>query len=135
MSGKEKQHGPSRRGFIKMSGVAGAAALAGPQILIGKAWAKKDKQIVFISEESNPKAIKVYDKINADFEKETGIKVVMEYPGFKNIAKRVATLIASGTPAEIVWYGAGPGHGRGPGRATGRRDPTWSTPCRAFPTT
>ena len=31
----------------------------------------------------------------------------MEYPGFANIAKRVATLIAAGTPPEIVWYGAG----------------------------
>ena len=36
-----------------------------------------------------------------------GIEVVMEYPGFANIAKRVATLIAAGTPPEIVWYGAG----------------------------
>ena len=41
------------------------------------------------------------------FLNETGIKVVMEYPGFKNIAKRVATLIATGSPADIVWYGAG----------------------------
>ena len=63
--------------------------------------------MLFVSEESNPKAIAVYDKINADFKKETGIEVVMEYPGFANIAKRVATLIAAGTPPEIVWYGAG----------------------------
>ena len=65
---------------------------------------------VFVSEESNPKAHAVYDKINADFKKETGIEVTMEYPGFANIAKRVATLIAAGTPPDIVWYGAGTGH-------------------------
>jgi ABC-type glycerol-3-phosphate transport system substrate-binding protein len=104
---KTHRKGITRRDFIKYVGVAGTAAMAGPQILIRKASAKDDKQIVFISEESSPKAIAVYEKINADFEKETGIKVVMEYPGFTNIAKRVATLIASGTPAEIVWYGAG----------------------------
>jgi len=97
----------SRRDFMKISCLAGAAAVVGPQVLIRKASAKDDRQIVFISEESNPKAIKVYEQINADFEKETGIKVVMEYPGFTNIAKRVATLIASGSPADIVWYGAG----------------------------
>jgi multiple sugar transport system substrate-binding protein len=89
-----------------MSGLIGAAALVGPQVLIRKASAKDDKQLVFISEESNPKAIAVYEKINAEFTKETGIKVVMEYPGFTNIHKRVATLIASGTPADLVWYGA-----------------------------
>lgn len=106
---KKKPHrkGITRRDFVKYCGIAGTAVVTGPQILIRKASAKNDKQIVFISEESNPKAIAVYEKINAEFEKETGIKVVMEYPGFKNIAKRVATLIAGGTPAEIVWYGAG----------------------------
>jgi ABC-type glycerol-3-phosphate transport system substrate-binding protein len=104
---KTHRKGITRRDFIKYVGIAGTTAMAGPQILIRKASGKDDKQIVFISEESNPKAIAVYEKINADFEKETGIKVVMEYPGFTNIAKRVATLIASGTPAEIVWYGAG----------------------------
>jgi multiple sugar transport system substrate-binding protein len=104
---KTHRKGITRRDFIKYVGLAGTAAMAGPQILIRKASGKDDKQIVFISEESNPKAIAVYEKINADFEKQTGIKVVMEYPGFTNIAKRVATLIASGTPAEIVWYGAG----------------------------
>ena len=65
------------------------------------------KKLTFISEESSPKAQAVYDKINADFTKETGIAVTMEYPGFANIAQRVATLIASGTPADLVWYGAG----------------------------
>lgn len=107
MSRKGEGKGMNRRDFVKATSLAGAAALVGPQILIRKASAKEDKQIVFISEESNPKAIKVYEQINADFKRETGIDVVMEYPGFKNIAKRVATLIAGGTPADIVWYGAG----------------------------
>jgi multiple sugar transport system substrate-binding protein len=96
----------SRRTFVKTAAVAGAAALA-PQVLVPGARGADKNRVVFVSEESNPKAIAVYDKINADFEKETGIKVVMEYPGFANIAKRVATLIAAGTPPEIVWYGAG----------------------------
>jgi ABC-type glycerol-3-phosphate transport system substrate-binding protein len=107
MNKNDKKQLMNRRSFIKYCGFAGAATLVGPQILIRKATAADNKEIVFISEESNPKAIKVYEKINADFSKETGVKVVMEYPGFKGIAKRVATLIASGTPAEIVWYGAG----------------------------
>jgi len=63
--------------------------------------------VLFVSEESNPKAQAVYDRINAEFTAETGIEVVMEYPGFTNIAQRVATLIAAGTPPEIVWFGAG----------------------------
>ncbi len=104
---KGKKNQTDRRTFIKYCGVAGAAALLGPQIFIRKVTAADTKEIVFISEESSPKAIEVYEKINADFLKETGIKIVMEYPGFKGIAKRVATLIASGQPAEIVWYGAG----------------------------
>jgi multiple sugar transport system substrate-binding protein len=107
MKQKGDTKGISRRDFVKFCGLAGTAVMTGPQIWIRKAFAKEDKQIVFISEESNPKAIKVYEKINADFFNETGVKVVMEYPGFKNIAKRVATLIASGSPADIVWYGAG----------------------------
>jgi multiple sugar transport system substrate-binding protein len=96
----------NRRTFVKTAGVAAAAGLA-PQILARSARGADKNRVVFISEESNPKAIAVYDKINADFEKETGIKVTMEYPGFRDIAKRVATLIAAGTPPEIVWYGAG----------------------------
>lgn len=96
----------NRRTFVKAAGVAAAAGLA-PQILVRSARGADKNRVVFISEESNPKAIAVYDKINADFEKETGIKVTMEYPGFRDIAKRVATLIAAGTPPEIVWYGAG----------------------------
>jgi multiple sugar transport system substrate-binding protein len=95
-----------RRTFVKTAVAAGAAAAVGPQILVRSARGADAKRVVFVSEESNPKAIAVYDKINADFEKETGIKVTMEYPGFANIAKRVATLIQSGTPPEIVWYGA-----------------------------
>jgi multiple sugar transport system substrate-binding protein len=96
----------NRRTFVKAAGVAAAAGLA-PQILVRSARGADKNRLVFISEESNPKAIAVYDKINADFEKETGIKVTMEYPGFRDIAKRVATLIAAGTPPELVWYGAG----------------------------
>jgi multiple sugar transport system substrate-binding protein len=96
-----------RRTFVKTAAAAGAAAVVGPQILVRSARGADAKRVVFVSEESNPKAIAVYDKINADFKKETGIEVVMEYPGFANIAKRVATLIAAGTPPEIVWYGAG----------------------------
>ena len=95
-----------RRTFVKGAAVAGAAAVA-PQVLVRTARGADKNKVLFVSEESNPKAIAVYDKINADFKKETGIEVMMEYPGFANIAKRVATLIAAGTPPEIVWYGAG----------------------------
>ena len=93
-----------RRTFVKGAAVAGAAAVA-PQVLVRTARGQDKNKVLFVSEESNPKAIAVYDKINADFKKETGIEVVMEYPGFANIAKRVATLIAASTPPEIVWYG------------------------------
>jgi multiple sugar transport system substrate-binding protein len=104
---KKDSSGISRRTFLKYAGAAGAAAAIGPQILIPSARGARKDQVVFISEESNPKAIAVYEKINAEFQKNTGIKVVMEYPGFANIHKRVATLIAAGTPPEVVWYGAG----------------------------
>ena len=104
---RQNNEGISRRTFIKAAGALGAAAAVGPQILIPSARGAKKDQVVFVSEESNPKAIAVYEKINGEFEKNTGIKVVMEYPGFANIHKRVATLIAAGTPPEIVWYGAG----------------------------
>ncbi len=96
-----------RRTVLKYGGVTGLAAAVGPQIMIRSAYGADAKKVLFISEESNPKAQAVYDRINADFKKETGIEVTMEYPGFKNIAQRVATLIAAGTPAELVWYGAG----------------------------
>src|SRR5438552_18872272 len=95
-----------RRTFVKTAAVAGAAAVA-PEILVRTARGADKNKVVFVSEESNPKAIAVYDKINADFKKETGIEVTMEYPGIANIAKRVATLIAASTPPEIVWYCAG----------------------------
>src|SRR5258708_16645502 len=95
-----------RRTFVKGAAVSAAAAVA-PQVLVRTARGADKNKVLFVSEESNPKAIAVYDKINADFKKETGIEVTMEYPGFANIAKRVATLIAAGTPPEIVWYGAG----------------------------
>ena len=95
-----------RRTFMKTTAVAGAAAVA-PQVFVRTARGQEKNKVLFVSEESNPKAIAVYDQINADFKNETGIEVRMEYPGFANIAKRVATLIAAGTPPEIVWYGAG----------------------------
>src|ERR1044071_5551911 len=95
-----------RRTFVKGAAVSAASTVA-PEVLVRTARGADKNKVVFVSEESNPKAIAVYDKINADFKKETGIEVVMEYPGFANIAKRVATLIAAGTPPEIVWYGAG----------------------------
>ncbi len=104
---KDIQHVINRRTFMKYVTAAGVASIAGPQVRIPTARGAKKDEIVFVSEESNPKAIAVYEKINADFEKNTGIKVTMEYPGFANIHKRVATLIAAGTPPEIVWYGAG----------------------------
>lgn len=98
--------GPSRRTVLK-NGLLLGSALAAPNLAMHRAFAQDAKKITFVTEESSPKAQIVYDRINADFEKETGIKVVMEYPGFANIAQRVSTLIASGTPAELVWYGAG----------------------------
>lgn len=96
----------SRRDMLRAGALTGAA-LAMPAIVTAPARGADVKKLVFISEESSPKAQAVYDKINADFTKDTGIAVTMEYPGFANIAQRVATLIASGTPADLVWYGAG----------------------------
>ena len=87
----------SRRGVLKGS-LAFGAGLSAPQIMIRAARGPDPKRLVFVSEESSPKAQAVYDRINADFTAETGIEVVMEYPGFTNIAQRVATLIAAGTP-------------------------------------
>lgn len=96
----------SRRTVVKSGVALGGSALVTPA-LVSRARAQDANRIVFISEESNPAAQAVYDRINADFEGETGIAVTMEYPGFTNIAQRVATLIAAGTPPELVWYGAG----------------------------
>ena len=96
-----------RRTVLKYGAVAGMAVAVGPQIMVRSAHGADPKKVLFVSEESSPNAQAVYDQINADFKKETGIEVTMEYPGFKNIAQRVATLIAAGTPAELVWYGAG----------------------------
>lgn len=96
----------SRRGLLR-SGAAMGAGVAMPSLIARSAWAQDAKKLTFVSEESSPKAQAVYEQINADFEKETGISVTMEYPGFANISQRVATLIASGTPADLVWYGAG----------------------------
>lgn len=98
--------GTSRRTVLK-NGLIVGSALAAPNLMMHRAFAQDARKMTFVTEESSPKAQAVYDRINADFEKETGIKVVMEYPGFANIAQRVSTLIASGTPAELVWYGAG----------------------------
>ena len=61
-----------RRSFVKTAALAGGTVLA-PQILVRTARGADKNRVVFISEESNPKAIAVYDKINADFEKETGV--------------------------------------------------------------
>lgn len=97
---------PSRRGVLK-AGVALGAGLAAPSLMVRAAHGADAKRLVFISEESNPRAQAVYDRINAEFAANTGISVTMEYPGFTNIAKRVATLIAAGTPADLIWYGAG----------------------------
>lgn len=97
---------PSRRDLLRAGLVAGAG-IAMPAVLSRSAFGADARKLTFISEESSPKAQAVYDKINADFTKETGIAVTMEYPGFANIAQRVATLIASGTPADLVWYGDG----------------------------
>lgn len=85
----------------------GAATLAAPMIMRRSVLGQDVKRVLFISEESSDAAQAVYTEINADFQKETGVAVTMEYPGFTNISQRVATLIGSGTPAEIVWYGAG----------------------------
>ena len=109
-----------RRTFVKGAAVAGAAAVA-PSVLVRTARGQDKNKVLFVSEESNPKAIAVYDKINADFKKETGIEVVMEYPGFANIAKRVATLIAAGTPARDRLVRRRTGHEPGDGEpARGR---------------
>jgi ABC-type glycerol-3-phosphate transport system substrate-binding protein len=98
--------GVSRRDVLRGGLIAGMG-LATPMIMSRSAFGKDAKKLNFVSEESSPKAQAVYDKINADFTKETGIVVTMEYPGYANIAQRVATLIASGTPADLVWYGDG----------------------------
>lgn len=98
--------GMGRRSVLR-GGMMLGAGFAAPSILTRSAFGQDAKKITFISEESSPEAQTVYARINADFDKETGIKVTMEYPGFANISQRVATLIASGLPADLVWYGAG----------------------------
>ncbi|HEY7205710.1 MAG TPA: twin-arginine translocation signal domain-containing protein, partial [Methylomirabilota bacterium] len=62
-----------RRTFVK----GAAAATVAPQVLVRSARGQDKNKVVFVSEESNPKAIAVYEKINADFKKETGIDVVV----------------------------------------------------------
>jgi len=96
----------TRRGILK-SGLAVGAGLAAPRIISRRAFAMDAKKVVFVSEESSPAAQAIYDAINKDFLAKTGITVTMEYPGFDKIDQRVATLIAAGTPAELVWYGDG----------------------------
>lgn len=101
-----KPHAFSRRGVLKGS-LALGTGLAAPQIMVRAARGQDAKRLVFISEEFNPKAQAVYERINADFKRDTGISVSMEYPGFANFTKRIATLVAAGTPADLIWYGAG----------------------------
>ena len=96
----------TRRGVLK-SGLVIGAGLAAPQIITHRAFGQDAKKVLFVSEESNPAAQAIYDNINKDFLAQTGITVTMEYPGFDKITERVATLIAAGTPAELVWYGDG----------------------------
>lgn len=96
----------NRRDILKGGLIAGTG-LAAPTLMTQSAFGTDAKKLVFISEESSPAAQAAYKEINADFKVETGITVAMEYPGYDKISQRVATLIAVGAPAELVWYGAG----------------------------
>ena len=112
-----------RRTFVKGAAVAGAAAVA-PQVLVRTARGQDKNKVLFVSEESNPKAIAVYDKINADFKKETGIEVVMEYPGLRQHRQARGDADRGRHPARdrLVRRRAGhePGDGE-PARGRGRR--------------
>ena len=116
-----------RRTFVKGAAVAGAAAVA-PQVLVRTARGADKNKVLFVSEESNPKAIAVYDKINADFKKETGIEVVMEYPGLRQHRQARGDADRGRHPARDRLVRRGAGDEPGAWRTS---SPTWATCIKA----
>ena len=68
-----------------------------------------EKEIVYMSDESDPKSVKIFKKIAADFTAETGIKVKNIFVGFDEFPQRLSTLIATGKPPQMIKQGGGEG--------------------------
>jgi len=68
-----------------------------------------EKEVVYMSDEADPKSVKIFNKIAADFTAETGIKVKNIFVGFDEFPQRLATLIAAGTPPQMIKQGGGEG--------------------------
>ena len=119
----------------KAAGALGAAAAVGPQILIPSARGAKKDKVVFVSEESNPKAIAVYDKINADFKKETGIEGGHGVPGLRQHRQARGHADRRRHPARDRLVRRRAGHEPGPGEPAGGRGRRASRPPAGSRTT
>lgn len=67
------------------------------------------KEIVYMSDEADPKSVAIFNRIAAEFTAETGIKVKNLFVGFDAFPQRLATLIAAGTPPQMIKQGGGEG--------------------------
>jgi multiple sugar transport system substrate-binding protein len=77
-------------------------------LLAAVGWAAQ-KEVVYMSDESDPKSIRIFNKVAADFTAKTGIKVKNIFVGFDEFPQRLATLIAAGTPPQMIKQGGGEG--------------------------
>jgi len=68
-----------------------------------------EKEVVYMSDEADPKSVAIFNQIAADFTAETGIKVKNLFVGFDEFPQRLATLIAVGKPPQMVKQGGAEG--------------------------
>jgi len=76
-------------------------------VVLGSVVLAAEREIVYMTDESDPKSVKILNQIAADFETETGIQVKMLYVGFDEFPQRLATLIAAGKPPQMIKQGGG----------------------------
>jgi multiple sugar transport system substrate-binding protein len=95
---------------MKNSVKLGLAILVFGIFVLGSAGTLAAKgEVVYMSDEADPKSVKIFNTIAADFAAETGIKVKNIFVGFDEFPQRLATLIAAGTPPQMIKQGGGEG--------------------------
>lgn len=88
----------TRRSFVGSS--LGALALSG--FASSRAWAQGD-EVVFLTEEGTPSFRAFWESVTADFLKDTGIKVRVEYlPIDTGLAQRLSMMLQAGTPPDLT---------------------------------
>ena len=101
MSNPKHHGGVSRRTILKTAGAAGAA-LAATGLSTPAVFGQNRKQIRFLNAETSMDSIRALKVAAAEYERQTGVEVVIDSVPLGDVFTKVTTSLRSGNPYDIA---------------------------------